>query len=92
MKLEQKSFPFFQTSGISKTASIPYKVIGSCQFNVSCNILIRNEISDIVLVAITPICIYGGDIESTNHFLFQSPDFSETKQTLFDNNQNKKKS
>ena len=70
------------TSWISKTAVIPYKVIGNCQFNIGSNILIRNEVSDVNL-----ICICGGDIESTNHFFFHTPEFIEKKQALFDNNQ-----
>ena len=44
--------------------------------------LIRNEISDINLIR---IC--GGDIESTNHFFFHTPEFIVIKQALFDNNQ-----
>ena len=39
-------------SGIIKNAIVPYKVIGNCQFNIMSNILIRNEISETVLVAI----------------------------------------
>ena len=42
---------FSQTLGISKTVAILYKVIGNCQFIVSSNILIRNEISETLLVA-----------------------------------------
>ena len=52
MGLEQKFVPFFQMSGIIKTAIIPYKVIVNCQFNIISNILTRNEISETVLIAI----------------------------------------
>ena len=51
MKLKQKFVFFPQTLGISKTVAILYKVIGNCQFIVSSNILIRNEISETLLVA-----------------------------------------
>ena len=52
MKLKQKLVFFSQTLGISKTVAILYKVIGNCQFIVSSSILIRNEISETMLVAI----------------------------------------
>ena len=34
---------------------------------------------------INPICICGGDIESINHFFLHCPEYSEARQTLFDN-------
>ena len=51
MKLKQKFVFFSQTLGISKTVAILYKVIGNCQFIVSSSIVIRNEISETMLVA-----------------------------------------
>ena len=34
---------------------------------------------------INPICIYGGRIESINHFFLYSPECFEERQALFDN-------
>ena len=31
------------------------------------------------------ICIWGGDIESTNHFFLHCPEYSEARPALFDN-------
>ena len=34
---------------------------------------------------INPICIFGGDIDSINHFFFHFPKYCEARKTLFDN-------
>ena len=34
---------------------------------------------------INPICIFGGDIDSINHFFFHFPKHCEARKTLFDN-------
>ena len=34
---------------------------------------------------INPICIFGGDIESINHFVLHCPEYCEARQTLSDN-------
>ena len=37
---------------------------------------------------INPICIFGGDIESINHFFLHRPKYCEARKTLFDNIEN----
>ena len=37
---------------------------------------------------INPICIFGGDIESINHFFLHRPKCCEARKTLFDNIEN----
>ena len=34
---------------------------------------------------VNPICIFGGDIDSINHFFFHCPKYCEARKTLFDN-------
>ena len=34
---------------------------------------------------INPICIFGGDIDSINHFFFHFPKYCEARKALFDN-------